>query len=52
MGHNREADLRFLEELMEATSPERVVMLSAENDAATVDRAIATEAVGFISKSD
>lgn len=52
LGGDHEAGLKFLEEIKETGFPGRVVMLSGGNDRATVGRAIATGAVGFISKSD
>jgi DNA-binding NarL/FixJ family response regulator len=52
MNGDREAGLRFLEELKDQGFPGRIVMLSSENDAATVGRAIGAGAVGFISKGD
>ena len=52
MNGDREAGLRFLEELKDGGFKGRIVMLSSENDSVTVGRAIAAGAAGFISKSD
>jgi DNA-binding NarL/FixJ family response regulator len=51
MDGNHTAGLDFLDELKDADCPSRIIILSAQDDAATVGRAIGSGAVGFITKN-
>ena len=51
MHGNQSAGLGFLDELKDADCESRIIMLSSQDDQTTVGKAIASGAVGFITKS-